>query len=227
MLANVEIRDEYGDAYPFFCPLCRREYSLLSSLFQHVSTDSCNETLRSHAMKKLQRWLQVGQVMIPLMQQANKVAESILSSLLGHFFCCDGVVIKRTQRAKGVPQARSHGDGGVHGLYCRGGFHERGESEGDAVNDRLLGVEEGPAEVEDDQALSKTVQVRDSHLSGRFSDLGEISRFEVQGNVEVVRHGNETTFVGCTPLWLKLIRLGHYREVVVLTCGRTGTHGIK
>jgi hypothetical protein len=86
MLDNVEIRDEYGAVCPFFCPCCLREFSLLSGLFQHVSTDSCDETLGSHAMKKLRRWLQVGQVVISLMQQAYKVAESILKQSVWTFF---------------------------------------------------------------------------------------------------------------------------------------------
>lgn len=58
MLERVDIRDEYGAVYPFYCPGCEREFSLLSGLFQHVSTDSCDETLGSRTMKKLQRWLQ-------------------------------------------------------------------------------------------------------------------------------------------------------------------------
>jgi hypothetical protein len=52
--------EDEDEAYPFFCPGCNGEFEYLSALFQHVTTQSCNQSLDIYPLNKLCRWLEVG-----------------------------------------------------------------------------------------------------------------------------------------------------------------------
>lgn len=42
---------------PYFCPTCDAEFRKLSSLFQHVESQSCSQTLDGGVMATLRRYL--------------------------------------------------------------------------------------------------------------------------------------------------------------------------
>lgn len=71
LLDGVDIQLEYGPAYPFHCPTCGSDFSRLSGLFQHVTTQSCTEDLESRVMGKLRWWLEVRKLRDFLKYQLN------------------------------------------------------------------------------------------------------------------------------------------------------------
>ena len=60
MLDRVDIREEYGIVYPFFCPTCETQFSFLSGLFQHLGSRACDGRVDDFAMSKLIQWFRVG-----------------------------------------------------------------------------------------------------------------------------------------------------------------------
>ncbi|KAI4650136.1 uncharacterized protein J4E79_009403 [Alternaria viburni] len=49
--------DTLYEATPFMCPTCDAAMSKLSSLFQHIESDSCAQTLDEGAIGQLRRFL--------------------------------------------------------------------------------------------------------------------------------------------------------------------------
>lgn len=62
LLGDVDIQFEYGTSYPFSCPTCDREFTRLSGLFQHVTTQSCEQELDGNVIGKLCWWLEVSRM---------------------------------------------------------------------------------------------------------------------------------------------------------------------
>lgn len=58
MLEGRNIYLKYSDTiYPFKCPTCETIFSKLSGLFQHISSQTCEQRLSDGAIGKLVKWL--------------------------------------------------------------------------------------------------------------------------------------------------------------------------
>jgi hypothetical protein len=58
MRERLDLTDRYDETpYPFKCPTCDTQLPKLSSLFQHVETMACSQTLDEGAIGKLRRYL--------------------------------------------------------------------------------------------------------------------------------------------------------------------------
>ena len=60
LLDCVELATYYTDTvYPYRCPECDTNFTKLSALFQHVESNSCDQTLDDYPIGKLKRFLYV------------------------------------------------------------------------------------------------------------------------------------------------------------------------
>lgn len=58
MLDSEDLEDLYTDTvFPYQCPGCESDFSMLSGLLQHASSNTCEQTLQSGAIGKLVKWL--------------------------------------------------------------------------------------------------------------------------------------------------------------------------
>lgn len=58
MLDSNDLQDIYSDkVYPYKCPTCDAAMPKLSSLFQHVESPACGQTLNEGAIGRLRRFL--------------------------------------------------------------------------------------------------------------------------------------------------------------------------
>lgn len=58
MSNRINLKHRYsGKVYPYKCPCCRVVFPKLSSLFQHVESPSCNQTLDNGVIKFLKKYL--------------------------------------------------------------------------------------------------------------------------------------------------------------------------
>ena len=54
---DVDDEDDDGDVYPYMCPTCGAAMPKLSSLFQHIESPCCEQTLNDGAIGTLRRFL--------------------------------------------------------------------------------------------------------------------------------------------------------------------------
>ena len=52
-----EVREEYGNVDFFNCPTCKGQFPQLSSLFMHVATPACSQTMRGGIIGELRQVL--------------------------------------------------------------------------------------------------------------------------------------------------------------------------
>jgi len=57
LVEEGEVDSYYGNVYPFMCPTCDTTVPKLSSLFQHVESSSCAQTLDDNIIGKLRNFL--------------------------------------------------------------------------------------------------------------------------------------------------------------------------
>ncbi len=58
MLNGEDLEELYADTvFPFQCPECDGDFSTLSGLLQHASSQTCEQTLQAGAIGKLVKWL--------------------------------------------------------------------------------------------------------------------------------------------------------------------------
>ena len=56
-LIDGDLEDYHGKVSPYFCPTCHAKMLKLSSLFQHVESQSCSQTLDGGVIGTLRRYL--------------------------------------------------------------------------------------------------------------------------------------------------------------------------
>jgi hypothetical protein len=58
MLDRIDLGDRYSEqVYPYECPTCGVCFPKLTSLFQHVESSACSQTLNDGAIGNLRRFL--------------------------------------------------------------------------------------------------------------------------------------------------------------------------